>query len=100
MAGTILSEADVQFRLMEQDYGVWGGVVFGIGLGTIMGLLQVKLFKPRLKYGGRWVLASSVGWGLSFLLLSVPMPYATFAFLFGGFVLGIVTGWGIIWMHE
>ena len=98
--GTILSEADVQVALLEQDFGVWSKALFGSFLGMIMGGLQATLLRHRLKRGMRWVIASSVGWGLSFLLLSAPMPYATWTFLFGGLFLGIFTGWGILWMRR
>lgn len=70
----------------------------GLIIGLLIGFFQIPLLKPFFNKASRWIIGSSIGWGLCSLALLLPMPFATFAILFGGFILGTVTGLCIVWM--
>lgn len=100
MVGVIMNENGYIIPYFDGNNEILGRFMLGVILGTIIGLLQMQLLKPYFKNASRWVLASSIGWGICSLSLSVPMPLATLIVLIGGVLLGFVTGYGIIWMNR
>lgn len=66
----------------------------GIVGGLLCGLLQMPLLKPVTDKATLWILASTLGWGSSWLVSSIierPMA-ALVGLVFGGIVLGFITG--------
>jgi len=68
------------------------GAVLGFGVG----LMQWLLLRGYVSRAGWWVLASTVGWGLSMAVVEafdvgLGLPV-------GGVVLGAVTGGAIVWL--
>ena len=100
LAGVIMNENGHIIPFFQEDYEILGRFMFGLIVGSVIGLLQMQYLKPYFKKASRWIIANSVGWGICTLALSVPMPLATLAFLIGGVLLGVVTGFGIIWMSK
>lgn len=100
IVGVKMNEKGYAFTLFEGDYELLGRLLFGLFIGSVIGLLQMQLIKPYFKKASRWILGSSIGWGICSLALSVPMPLATLTFLAGGVLLGIVTGYSIMWMDR
>lgn len=70
----------------------------GLIIGLLIGFFQIPFLKPFFNKASRWIIGSSIGWGFCSLALLLPMPFATFAVLIGGFILGTVTGLCIVWM--
>ena len=77
-----------------------GRLIFGIIEGLVIGLLQMQFLKPYFKKAAWWIAVSSVGWGICFLANSFPMPLAILGLLTGGILLGLVTGYSLIWMSR
>lgn len=98
--GAIMNENDYTIPYFQGDYEILGRLLFGLIVGSVIGLLQMQFLKPYFNKASRWILASSVGWGIGFLTLSVPLPLATLAMILGGVLLGVVTGYSIIWMNK
>lgn len=98
--GVIMNENGNVFTHFQGNYELLGRLLFGLIVGSVIGLLQMQLLKPYFKKASRWVLGSSIGWGICSLTLSVPMPFATLTFLGGGVLLGVITGYSIIWMNK
>ena len=79
-------------------------VVVALG-GAVTGILQWLVLRRQVSRAGWWVLASTVGWGLS---MAVSMAVAgafevvavglLFGLLVGGAVLGAVTGGALVWL--
>ena len=77
----------------------WGGIpglslvlIAAVG-GLITGLLQLRNVRRHSRRSGWWVLANIVGWGLGWLAMSSAV-----GLLFGGVLLGMVTGGATIWL--
>lgn len=96
----IFSESGINAPSFPGDHIILSRPIIGLIAGSVIGILQIKFLKPYFKSASRWVLVSSIGWGICGLVLSAPMPMATFAMLFTGVLMGVVTGFGIIWMNR
>ena len=106
----------VCFGLFEVVYLIWGYpfdlvgwvVVLVVG-GALSGVLQQRILRRHVRRSGWWVLASTVGWGLSVVGPALPQmdsgPIVVMIIrnlvaplaLAGG-VLGTVTGGALIWL--
>ena len=65
--------------------------------GAVTGILQWLVLRGQVSRAGWWVLASTVGWGLSMAVAGVlEEPFSMS--LFGGAVLGAVTGGALVWL--
>jgi len=100
LVGVIMVENGYAIQYFQGDYEILGRLLFGLIVGSVIGLLQMQLLKPYFKKVSRWILINSVAWGICALALSAPMPLATLVFLAGGVLLGVLTGYGIIWMNK
>ncbi len=77
---------------------VGGTVVVALG-GVVTGILQWLVLRAQVSRAGWWVLASTVGWGLSMAVMVALGPYlAIFGGLVGGAVLGAITGGALVWL--
>ena len=80
----------------------WGGIsglipgalIVAVG-GLITGLLQLRTMRRHSARSGWWILASIVGWGLSWLAMDLGFGVGL---LTGGALLGVVTGGAIVWL--
>jgi len=95
-----MAESGYNIRYFQGNYEFLGRLIFGVVVGFIIGLLQMRFLKPYFKNPASWIVASSVGWGICWLASSVPMPLAIAGILFGGVLSGLITGYGIIWMSK
>jgi hypothetical protein len=73
-----------------------GAVTGGALGGAVTGILQWLVLRGQVSRAGWWVLASTVGWGLSMAVVEafdvgLGLPV-------GGVVLGAVTGGAIVWL--
>jgi len=83
--------------------------------GTLTGLLQQRILRHQVRWSGWWVPASAAGWGLSVIGLAIacfvlptgrkgPAPFVLLLIrelivpTIGTVLLGIVTGWALIWL--
>jgi hypothetical protein len=80
----------------------WSVVVaFG---GAVTGILQRIILRTQVPRSGWWVLASTVGWGLSVTVGGAGIVVEAIEFLKllslvgGGVVLGAVTGGALVWL--
>lgn len=70
-----------------------------VGMGLGVGLLQGRWLASRLGHAGRWVIATSSGLALPFLvadlshLLGTPVPYALAAYVAAGGVVAAAFQW-------
>ena len=71
--------------------------------GAMTGILQWLVLRGQVFRAGWWVLASTVGWGLSmavvgaFLVVDVGF-WSLFGLPVGGAVLGVVSGGALVWL--
>lgn len=100
IVGVLLYESGINARSFPGEHLILSLPIFGLIVGSVIGILQMKFLRPYFRKASRWVLVSSIGWGICELVLSVPMPMATVAMLSAGVLLGVVTGFGIIWMNR
>lgn len=96
----ILEESGYKITYFQGNYEFLGRLLFGVIVGLVIGLLQIRYLKPYFKKAGWWIVASSVGWGICWLSSLVPMPLSILGILLGGVLLGLITGYGIIWMSR
>ncbi len=93
---------------------VW--ILFFILGGTLTGLLQQRILRHQVRRSGWWVPASAAGWGLGVIGLAIayfvlptmgkgPAPFVLLLIrnlilptVLGAGLLGIVTGWTLIWL--
>ncbi len=85
-------------------YSLPGAVLIG---GVLVGVLQLRILRPHSDRANWWVLASVVGWTLAAgtaVFINVSGPWgalvALATILFGGVVLGGVTGWALVRILE
>ena len=100
IAFVIMDENGYKFSSYHQDYVYLNRLLFGLIMGLVVGLLQMQFLKPYFKKAVWWIAASSIGWGMCFLVSSVPMPFSMLGVLAGGVLLGLITGLGIIRMNK
>lgn len=100
IAEVIIDESGHEIPYFQGDYEFLGRLIFGMIVGLVIGSLQMQFLKPYFKKAAWWIAASSVGWGVCFLASSVPMPLAMLGMLSGGVLLGLITGYSIIWMNR
>jgi hypothetical protein len=74
-------------------------VAFG---GAVTGLLQWLVLRGQVSRAGWWMLASTVGWGLSMAAAGAfeVLTCGLFALPVGGAVLGAVTGGALVWLFR
>ena len=77
-------------------------VIVALG-GAVTGTLQWLILRGQVSRAGWWVLASTVGWGLSMAVVGAITVVAAgegslFDMLPGGAVLGAVTGGALVWL--
>jgi hypothetical protein len=77
-------------------------VVVALG-GAVTGILQWLVLRRQVSRAGWWVLASTVGWGLSVTVAGafwwgVDISDAGWALVVTGAVLGAVTGGALVWL--
>lgn len=100
IAQVIMSENGLEIPYFQGNYEFLSRLIFGLLVGLVIGLLQMQFLKPYFKKAAWWIAASSFGWGICFLASSVPMPFSLLGILAGGVLLGLITGYGIIWMNR
>ena len=100
IAEVIMNENGYNIPNFHGNYEFLGRLIFGLTVGLVIGLLQMQFLKPYFKKAAWWIAASSFGWGICFLASSVPMPLALLGILAGGVLLGLITGYTIIWMNT
>ncbi|UCH11541.1 MAG: serine/threonine protein kinase [Fidelibacterota bacterium] len=71
--------------------------VIGITGGLLTGLLQVLIVKSISRKATWWIAISTLAWGVSWLVTAIGAPVGL---IFGGVVLGVMGGIGILWMSE
>jgi hypothetical protein len=96
----IMEESGHKIPYFQGNYEFLGRLIFGIIEGLVIGLLQMQFLKPYFKKAAWWIAVSSTGWGICFLVSSFPMPYAMLGVIVGGILLGLITGFGIIWITR
>jgi hypothetical protein len=75
-------------------------VVVALG-GAVTGILQWLVLRGQFSRAGWWVLASTVGWGLSMAVVGAFSAVGVGSFEgspVGGVVLGVVTGTALVWL--
>ncbi|MFC1683419.1 hypothetical protein ACFL0G_04355 [Candidatus Zixiibacteriota bacterium] len=81
-------------------------VVVALG-GAVMGILQWLVLRREISRAGWWMLASTVGWGLSMAVAGAILieykwaysPGGALVLLFGsGALLGAITGGALVWI--
>lgn len=103
------------------DFGIGTGLAGWVAVltlgGATAGFLQWRALRRAVSRGGWWVLASTVGWGLSMVMAAAPANIASRVMggseadtimmlsFFGGLVaggitLGIITGAAIAWLLK
>ncbi len=95
-----MDESGYKITYFQENYEFLGRLIFGIIVGLVIGLLQMQFLKSYFKKAAWWIVASTVGWGICWLASSVTMPLAILGMLVGGVLLGLITGYGIIWMSR
>ena len=92
----------IPFVVMVIADEFWGGIPLGLVPivamgGLIAGLLQLRNVRRHSRRSGWWVLANIVGWGLGWLAMELG---SAVGLLFGGVLLGVVTGGATIWLLQ
>lgn len=100
IAIVILDENGYELPSFQGDFEFVYRLIFGLIMGLVIGSLQMQFLKPYFKKAAWWIAVSSVGWGICFLASSVPMPFSLLGLLLGGVLLGVITGYGMIWMNK
>lgn len=100
IAFVIMDENEYNFSSFHGDYEFLYRLIFGLIVGSVIGILQMQFLKPYYKKAAWWIATSSIGWGICFLASSIPMPFVILGILLGGVLLGMITGYGIIWMSK
>ena len=83
---------------------VVGYTLVGALGGAVTGMLQRPVLRGQVSRSGWWVLASTVGWGLGMAVTGAGMSALAVGdicglmSLFGGAVLGAVTGGALVWL--
>jgi len=95
----ILNESGYKIDYFQGNYEFLGGLIFGIVVGSVIGILQMRFLKPYFKKAPWWIVASSVGWGICWFASSFEFPLFL-SILLGGVLLGLITGYSIIWMSR
>ena len=96
----ILAEAGVDFSDLPGGEFL-GRIGIGVIGGLLSGLLQVRVLRKYYVKARWWVLVSAAGWGLCWLASSIGASWVTLiGFLLGGFILGLVTGLGLLWIQK
>jgi hypothetical protein len=96
-ASFILIEESLSFGLLLSSTGV-----AALG-GAVTGILQWLVLRGKVSRAGWWVLASTVGWGLS-MAVSIAVPSGVtddidfMGLVVTGAVLGAVTGAALVWL--
>ena len=96
-ASFILIEESLSFGLLLSSTGV-----AALG-GAVTGILQWLVLRGKVSRAGWWVLASTVGWGLS-MAVTIAMPSGVTDDIeftgpaVTGAVLGAVTGAALVWL--
>jgi len=110
-----MSAAGMGAPFILWDLGTYAGIgdLFSLPAcvlagGFLSGLLQLKLLREQIERPAWWIPASMVGWGVPVAAIAVrdlglaPGMFGTAiliaALLFGGAILGAVTGKALIWM--
>jgi len=75
-----------------------GGTVVGALGGAVVGILQWLVLRRQVSRAGWWVLASTVGLGLSMAVAGAFLDMELVGLLVGGAVLGAVTGGALVWL--
>jgi len=97
LAGFIGYSESLSFGTLLRFTGV---VALG---GAVTGILQWLVLRSQVSQAGWWVLASTVGWGLS-VTVARAIPWgmdemdALWALVVTGAVLGAVTGGALVWL--
>ena len=97
LAGFIGYSESLSFGTLLRFTGV---VALG---GAVTGILQWLVLRSQVSRAGWWVLASTVGWGLS-VTVARAIPWgndemdALWALVVTGAVLGAVTGGALVWL--
>jgi hypothetical protein len=63
--------------------------------GLIAGLLQSHILRPYSSRAGWWVAFSTLGWGVTWLSVTA---ISEIVWIIGGVILGIVTGYPLLWI--
>lgn len=97
--------ASIQFEIIGNESGLiesefLGRLILGVLGGLLTGLLQLKLLIPHSKKALWWIAINIVAWGLCFLLTASDSPLTMLLLLFGGVLLGAITGIGILWLLK
>lgn len=70
-------------------------VIFSCVGGFFTGLLQIPILKSFLKKTWWWLAVNTFAWGIS---MSTRLIFEGIDIIFGGFLLGILTGYPLIWL--
>lgn len=100
----IWNESGYEILWFQGGYELLGrltfGLVVGLVIGLVIGILQMPLLQPYFKKTAWWIVVSSVGWGACWLISSLALPLTIIGVLLGGFLLGLISGYGIIYISK
>lgn len=90
------------FVVVVIAHEIWSGIPLGSLLvvtvgGLMTGLLQLPNMRLHSRKSGWWVLASTVGWGLSWLAVDLVLGVGL---VLGGAILGAVSGGAMVWLLQ
>ena len=94
--------ADVDFGSSEGLEVLAYAVFMALG-GAVTGILQWLVLRGKVSRAGWWVLASTVGWGLS-MGMSIAIPSGEteegglLSLVVTGAVMGAITGAALVWL--
>ena len=60
----LLNESGINAPSFPGEHIIFSRTIIGLIVGSVIGILQMKFLKPYFKKAFRWVLVSSIGWGI------------------------------------
>jgi hypothetical protein len=106
VAGAVIQQGDIVSFDKSLSFGdlMRYTLVMALG-GAVAGILQWLVLRTQVFRAGWWVLASTVGWGLSMTMWGAGMVLqyvwgdsGTLIMVGGGPVLGAITGVALVWL--
>jgi hypothetical protein len=99
IVSVILNETGIEVPEIS-DNNLISWLLTGIIGGFLSGLMQLPLLKPFFRKAGWWLVASTSGWGLSFLAFQVTGRAGLADSGAGALLLGLITGSAILLINK